>query len=166
MQTFLPSADPSISASLLDNKRLNKQILECYQILNVLSGKSKGNGWRNHPAVLMWKGYERGLWHYVQAMVYEARKRGIRTENNEFNLNALKDQCWDLWGNDAPSFWSDNNKLMRVTTTHKASLFDKDPIYYAKFAYAKHSVYNSPCCPTCKFYWITHELKREKLDAS
>jgi hypothetical protein len=46
---------------------------------------------------------------------------------------------------------------MRVITTHKASLFDKDPLYYAKFGYAKHSIYNNPCCPTCKYYWVTHE---------
>jgi hypothetical protein len=157
MQTFLPSADIANSAMLLDNKRLNKQILEGYQILNVLSGQSPTGGWRNHPAVLMWKGFERGLWDYVQIMIREARQRGIRTENNEANLNRLKDKCWDIWGNDRPSFWYDNSRLMRVTTTHKANLFDKDPIYYAKFAYAKHSIYNQPCCNKCKYYWVTHE---------
>lgn len=157
MQTFLPSANATISASMLDNKRLNKQILECYQILNVLSGKSKGGGWRNHPAVLMWKGYEKGLWKYVQAMIVEARSRGIRTENNEANLNNLKDLCWDIWGDNPPSFWNDKTKLMRVVTTHKASLFDKDPMFYARFGYAKHSIYNSPCCSKCKYYWVTHE---------
>ena len=146
MQTFLPSLNAVTSARLLDNKRLNKQILECYQILNVLSGKSKTGGWRNHPAVLMWKGFERGLWQYVQAMVREAQARGIRTENNEANLNRLKDQCWDSWGGNVPDFWNDTNKIMRITTTHKANLFDKDPIYYAKFGYAKHSLYNQPCC--------------------
>lgn len=56
MQTFLPYTNTLDAARALDNKRLNKQILECYQILNVLSGRSKGNGWKNHPAVLMWKG--------------------------------------------------------------------------------------------------------------
>jgi hypothetical protein len=157
VQTFLPSANPVTTARWLDSKRLNKQILECYQILNVLSGKSPTGGWRNHPAVLMWKGYERGLWQYVQAMIREARNRGIRTENNEANLNRLKDQCWDKWGNQKPSFWNDTNKLMRVITTHKASLFDKDPMYYLKFAHAKYSIYNQPCCSTCKYYWITHE---------
>ena len=157
MQTFLPSSNAVTAARWLDNKRLNKQILECYQILNVLSGKSKGNGWRNHPAVLMWKGYERGLWHYVQAMIREAKARGIRTENNENNLNNLKNQCWDSWGINPPSFWNDTNKLMRITTTHKANLFDKDPVYYAKFGYAKHSLYNQPCCSTCKYYWVTHD---------
>jgi hypothetical protein len=157
MQTFLPSANATIAASMLDSKRLNKQILECYQILNVLSGKSKGGGWRNHPAVLMWKGYEKGLWKYVQAMIVEARSRGIRTENNEANLNNLKDLCWDIWGDNPPSFWNDKTKLMRVVTTHKASLFDKDPMFYARFGYAKHSIYNSPCCSKCKYYWVTHE---------
>jgi hypothetical protein len=157
MQTFLPSANPVTAARMLDSKRLNKQILECYQILNVLSGKSPTGGWRNHPAVLMWKGYERGLWTYVQAMIIEAKYRGIKTENNEANLNRLKDQCWNQWGNNRPSFWTDNNKLMRVVTTHKASLFDKDPMYYSKFSYAKHSLYNQPCCSTCKYYWVTHE---------
>jgi hypothetical protein len=157
MQTFLPSANAVTSARLLDSKRLNKQILECYQILNVLSGKSKGGGWRNHPAVLMWKGYERGLWQYVQAMIREAKLRGIRTENNEANLNTLKDLCWDIWGDNPPSFWNDKTKLMRVVTTHKASLFDKDPIFYSRFGYAKHSIYNSPCCSKCKYYWVTHE---------
>jgi len=157
MQTFLPSANPVTAARMLDSKRLNKQILECYQILNVLSGKSPTGGWRNHPAVLMWKGYERGLWTYVQAMIVEAKYRGIKTENNEANLNRLKDQCWNQWGNNRPSFWTDNNKLMRVVTTHKASLFDKDPMYYSKFSYAKHSLYNQPCCSTCKYYWVTHE---------
>jgi hypothetical protein len=161
MQTFLPSANIQNSAMLLDNKRLNKQILEGYQILNVLSGQSPTGGWRNHPAVLMWKGFERGLWEYVQAMVREARNRGIRTENNEANLNRLKDLCWDIWGNNRPEFWHDNNKVMRLTTTHKANLFDKDPIYYVKFAYAKHSIYNQPCCSTCKYYWVTHEGKNE-----
>lgn len=163
MQTFLPSANPVITARWLDSKRLNKQILECYQILNVLSGKSPTGGWRNHPAVLMWRGFERGLWSYVQAMILEARSRGIKTENNEANLNRLKDQCWEDWGNNAPSFWNDNNKLMRVTTTHKASLFDKDPMYYSKFSYAKNSFYNQPCCPTCKYYWVTHEGRAQSV---
>jgi hypothetical protein len=157
MQTFLPSPNPMSSARFLDSKRLNKQILECYQILNVLSGKSPTGGWRNHPAVLMWKGYERGLWQYVQAMIFEARKRGIRTENNEANLNRLKDQCWNEWGNNVPQFWNDSTKLMRVVTTHRANLFDKDPLYYARFGYAKHSLYNQPCCSGCKYYWVTHE---------
>jgi len=162
MQTFLPSTNSYSAARMLDSKRLNKQILEGYQILNVLSGMSKGNGWKHHPAVLMWKGYEKGLWQYIQAMIQEAKLRGIKTDKNEENLNNLKEQCWEDWGNIAPDFWEDNNKVMRLVTTHRANLYNKDPMYYAHFGYAKHSIYNQPCCSTCKYYWVTHESKKDK----
>jgi len=160
MQTFLTSTNSLECANNLDNKRLNKQILEGYQILNVLSGMSKTGGWRNHPAVLMWKGYERGLWDYVQSMVQIANLRGIKTENNVNNLNALHNQCWEDWGDEHPAFWRDENKVMRIITTHRANLFKKDPLYYVKYQYAVDSPYNAPCCPDrkepCKYYWPTH----------
>ena len=165
MQTFLPQSDYRVSAAMLDSKRLNKQILECYQILNVLSGKSPTGGWRNHPAVLMWKGFERGLWAYVQAMVDEAKSRGIKTENNEINLNKLKNLCWDDWGNNIPDYFQDENKLLRIVTTHRANLFKKDPLLYARFQYAVTSINNMPCCPErkepCKYYWPTHEVAND-----
>ena len=80
MQTFLPHSAPAFCAEALDSKRLNKQILECYQILNILSNQSPSGAWRNHPAVLMWKNAEWKLWTYVQACVVEANARGIKTE--------------------------------------------------------------------------------------
>lgn len=160
MQTFLPYQNSTQVAFSLDSKRLNKQILECYQILNVLSGRSKGNGWKNHPAVLMWKNFEKGLWHYTMHMVEEASRRGIKTENNLKNLTYLHDQCWEDWGGTAPSFWSNENEIMRVITTHRANLFKKDPLYYVEYQYAVDSPYNTPCCPDrkepCKYYWPTH----------
>jgi len=157
MQTFLPSTNSLECAQSLDNKRLNKQILEGYQILNVLSGRSKGGGWRNHPAVLMWKGYEHGLWKYIESMVQVANLRGIKTENNVKNLNALYSECAEDWGNEHPSFWRDENKVMRIITTHRANLFKKDPIYYIRYQYAVNSPYNIPCCSTCQYYWVTHD---------
>ena len=90
MQTFLPSSNFIFAAQALDNKRLNKQILESYQILNVLSGNS--TGWRNHPAVRMWAGSEGVLYKYTQAMISEAKLRGIKTINNEINLSRLNDR--------------------------------------------------------------------------
>lgn len=160
MQTFLSNTDIVKVAATLDSKRLNKQILEGYQILNVLSGKSKTGGWKNHPAVLMWKGFERGLWNYIQIMIYEAKNRGIKTENNEKNLNTLKDQCWEDWGNEKPSFWNNEIEVHRVIITHRVNLFKKDPLYYAKYQSAVDSPYNAPCCPDrkepCKYYWPTH----------
>lgn len=164
MQTFLPHTNSLDAARALDNKRLNKQILEGYQILKVLSGASPSGAWRNHPAVLMWKGYEHGLWNYIRSMIDIASLRGIKTENNVKNLNELYKQYSRDWGNEHPAFWQDDNKVMRIITTHRANLFKKDPIYYVKYQYAVNSPYNAPCCPDrkepCKYYWPTHELSK------
>lgn len=157
MQTFLPSSDFVMCATILDSKRLNKQILEGYQILNVLSGQSPTGGWRNHPAVKMWRGHEKSLLSYIRAMIEEAKHRGIKTDKNEENINALFTKVGHTWGDKLPDWYFDQQKLMRIVTTHKANLFDKDPIYYAHFGYAKHSLFNKPCCSTCKYYWVTHE---------
>lgn len=163
MQTFLPSSNFDTCAKMLDSKRLNKQILEGYQILNVLSGNSPTGGWRNHPAVLMWKGSEWMLNEYVYAMIKEAKLRNIRVDKNQENMKLLKAKFSKLWGKDKPKWFKDNNKLMLVITTHKANLFKKDPLYYAKFQHAVYSINNAPCCPNrkepCKYYWPTHEVK-------
>lgn len=164
MQTFLPSSDFTACAQMLDSKRLNKQILEGYQILNVLSGKSPTGGWRNHPAVLMWKGHEYYLHTYIAAMIYEAKLRGIKTDKNQENIENLETSCRQSWGVDSPSWLSDKKKIMRIITTHKANLFRKDPIYYANFQTALFSIYNTPCCPTCQYYWVTHEIQKKKTN--
>lgn len=62
MQTFLPTDDLSFAGKYLDQRRLNKQITECAQILQTLLFDG---GWRHHPAVLMWKGYEEHLICYA-----------------------------------------------------------------------------------------------------
>ena len=158
MQTFLPSSDYEYSAQSLDNKRLNKQILEGYQVMKVLSGASETGGWRNHPAVLMWKGAEKSLMDYIDHMVYEANWRGIKTDKNVFNLKALKRSHGHNWGNGIP-VWSKPEHIYRVTTTHKVNLYRKDPIIYAGFADAENSEFNEPCCDKCLYYWATHKEK-------
>lgn len=78
MQTFLPYASFAKSAKCLDRLRLGKQRPETLQILNTLLGLSEG--WRSHPAVKMWRGYEGMLWLYGQTMIDEwvARATTIR----------------------------------------------------------------------------------------
>jgi hypothetical protein len=156
MQTFLPHSAPAFCAEALDNKRLNKQILECYQILNILSNQSPSGAWRNHPAVLMWKNAEWGLWEYVQACVVEADKRGIKTDKNVANLNALKEKASQLWSNGKPAFAKTKESINRTIVTHRANLYIKDPIYYLKYKDAVDNNYNKPCCDRCKYYWPTH----------
>lgn len=164
MQTFLPSSHFATSAERLDSKRLNKQILEGYQILNVLSGNSPTGGWRNHPAVLMWKDSEWLLNEYVYAMIKEAKQRGIKVDKNQENMKLLKKKFSEDWGKDTPKWFKDEKKLMLVVTTHKANLFRKDPIFYYEYQHAVTSPYNAPCCQDrktpCQYYWPTHELRK------
>lgn len=156
MQTFLPFKSFYHTAQALDNKRLNKQILECYQILNVLSNDDPHAGWRNHPAVKMWRGFEMGLYQYAMVMIEEANNRGIKTENNLRNLDNLNERAYKNWGYGMP-FWMDDKKVMaRVTTTHKANLYRKDPEYYHEFVTAVENPNNDPCCDRCQYYWVTH----------
>lgn len=157
MQTFLPSSDYEYSAQTLDNKRLNKQILEGYQILKVLSGASPSGAWRNHPAVLMWKNSESHLMDYIDHMVYEADWRGIKTDRNVLNLKSLKRNFGHLWGTIAP-VWQKPEHVMRLVDSHKANLYRKDPIVYRSFK----SYTAEPCCDRCLYYWPTH-VEKAKL---
>ncbi|MFI9121099.1 MSMEG_6728 family protein [Streptomyces bikiniensis] len=62
MQTFLPHVGFADSAAVLDPKRLGKQRVEALQVLRGLT--VPGYGWRRHPAVRMWAGYEEALVRY------------------------------------------------------------------------------------------------------
>ena len=157
MQTFLPYADFAKSAKALDSKRLNKQILEGYQILKVLSNPDPKAAWRNHPAVKMWRGSEHMLLNYVMKMIGEANVRGIKTDKNLANINALVKSEGMYWGIEPPTWWGNKSIMNRVTTTHKANLYRKDPEYYIGFVKSVSSKDNTPCCDTCQYYWVTHK---------
>jgi hypothetical protein len=62
VQTFLPYSDFAASAAALDSRRLGKQRVEALQVLRGLT--VPGYGWRHHPAVRMWEGYEEALVRY------------------------------------------------------------------------------------------------------
>ncbi|WP_329105025.1 MSMEG_6728 family protein [Micromonospora sp. NBC_01699] len=62
MQTFLPYPDFGASARSLDPLRLGKQRVEALQVLRALTRPRYG--WRHHPAVKMWAGYEEALVRY------------------------------------------------------------------------------------------------------
>ena len=89
MQTFVPLATTDFIqiAKTLDNKRLNKQALEGWQILmTLLELDPLGNdripkGWANHPAVKMWRGSETLLMNYVVAMGVEWVSRGYKNHH-------------------------------------------------------------------------------------
>lgn len=79
MQVFCPYANPNKTAKVLDNKRLNKQILECIQILSANTGINVG--WKipkyvyNHPTTLLWKDGSRYLILYCHTLIFKYSKR-------------------------------------------------------------------------------------------
>jgi hypothetical protein len=118
LQTFLPYPDFTESASVLDRLRLGRQRVEAYQILRVLAGLSRG--WHNHPAVLMWQGYELALGDYLNVMIDEWVKRGYR--NNMYRVALEPGYALPPWLG-APEFLA----------AHRSSLLRKDREYYRNF---------------------------------
>ncbi|OKK21913.1 cytoplasmic protein [Streptomyces sp. CB00455] len=76
MQTFLPFPSFQASAAVLDGRRLGKQRVEAVQVLRGLIVPDYG--WRRHPAVRMWAGYEEALVRYGLDVchIWTARGRG------------------------------------------------------------------------------------------
>ena len=135
MQTFLPFPDFQKSASVLDNRRLSKQRVEALQILNTLTGKSKG--WANHPAVQQWKGYEGALSYYGWVMCVEWINRG-------FNSTIHEKFCPFLYRELPP--WLGNEKYHSAM---RANLLRKDPVWYGKFGWVED--------PATPYFWPSKE---------
>jgi hypothetical protein len=116
MMTFVVSSDVNECAKALDYRRLGKQRVEAYQILRTLRGHS--HGWKNHPAVKMWNGYENALAMYMNAMIDEWVARGYKN-------TMIKEKIEDT----APKFpWWFNWEPLH--NSHKASLNRKNSTYY------------------------------------
>ena len=119
MQTFLPYASFQKSAACLDSKRLGKQRVEALQILNVLAGKS--SGWKNHPAVLMWSGYEKALRQYLRAVILEWNGRGFKNSIRVPRKVLLLPHEIPPWIG-----------TKQFHSSHRSSLLRKDPRYYGR----------------------------------
>jgi hypothetical protein len=89
MQTFLPYENYDKSAICLDSRRLGKQRVESLQILKSLL--LPNYGWKNHPAVRMWRGYEAELVRYSLAICREWIMRGYK----DTCAQKIFDLAWD-----------------------------------------------------------------------
>jgi Pyrimidine dimer DNA glycosylase len=144
MQTFLPvaSTDFRQSATVLDDLRLNKQALEAWQILmNLLELNPQGDhrtprGWKNHPAVLMWRGHEEALHLYIQAMVEEWLARGHKTIVGDKALQTIS-KARNLGLTDGhvtmPSWITDSSTFHQVAASHREALLWKNYEWYQQF---------------------------------
>jgi hypothetical protein len=128
VQTFFPYADPRASAAVLDDRRLGKQRVETFQVLRALTWPTYG--WKNHPAVRMWRGFVPGLVAYGLACVDEWRARGradsTRASLLEFTGGVEPD--WDVLHAEGrlPPWVGDE----ALHLSHRSSLVRKEPEHY------------------------------------
>ena len=136
MQTFLPYSDFQKSAKVLDYRRLGKQRVEALQILKAL--QVENYGWRNHPIVKMWKGYESALIDYKNCMIEEWINRGY---NNNMGMETNI-------GTRVYPHWLGNEQLH---ASHRSNLLKKDYDYYSQFNWQEE--------PGRDYIWILPEDK-------
>ncbi|GAB2591450.1 hypothetical protein Aab01nite_39040 [Paractinoplanes abujensis] len=133
MQTFLPYGDFLASARVLDAKRLGKQRVETVQVLRGLV--VPGYGWRHHPAVKMWHGYEEALIRYGLDFVDVWTATG-RADTTAATLLADYATAGGIRTQEAlgkagelPPWLGDP----AVHTSHQSALLRKDPEFYRPF---------------------------------
>lgn len=148
MQTFLPvaSTDFSQSAKMLDNKRLNKQALEGWQILMTLweldpAGEHRTpKGWVNHPATKMWRGHEFTLYQYIIAMTNEWVDRGFKTtigvKASATLMSAYEHGLFPL-SQRKPSWMEDADFFESLASSHRRALLSKNYEHYSQFDWAE-----------------------------
>jgi hypothetical protein len=144
MQTFVPIASTNFAdiAKVLDNKRLNKQALEGWQIMmNLLQLDPAGDhrvskGWSNHPAVKMWKGHEQSLFNYIVAMTDEWILRGYKTTIKDKAAETLRVAVnHNLVSLDKtpPTWITESSLYQEVAKSHRLALLTKDYEWYSQF---------------------------------
>jgi hypothetical protein len=121
MQTFLPYSDLELSVKVLDYRRLGKQRVETFQVLNILLDRTPTKGWRNHPVTRMWSGYEEALKLYQNYTIQEWISRGYKNtmKFEEVTPNAVIMPPW--FG------------VEEFHQSHRSNLLRKDYEYYSQF---------------------------------
>lgn len=121
MQTFLPYPDLKQSVEILDYRRLGKQRVETFQVLNILLDRTPTKGWRNHPVTRMWTGYEEALKLYQNYTIREWIDRGYKNNMSFEDVN-YKSLIMPPW------FGSE-----MFHKSHRSNLLRKDFFYYSKY---------------------------------
>lgn len=143
MQTFLPYASFSETARCLDNRRLGKQRVEVWQIFQVCRRMDEETvassiPWSRHPAVLMWKGYEKCLLCYGLCICDEWRGRGFR----DSLWGRMSEQMVD--GVHLKPPWLGD---CRLHSSHRSNLLRKNMEWYGSYGWSEN--------PCMDYWWPT-----------
>lgn len=132
VQTFIVSSDPASTAKKLDRQRLGKQRVEALQILRTLLGES--DGWKNHPAVKMWRGHEGDLAFYGLVMCEEWISRGYM----DTCASSIRSLCKTHRIRVFKRFRGGPDHLYRnraFIRSHRSNLLRKNPEHYSQFGW-------------------------------
>lgn len=120
----MPFPDFEESAKALDSRRLGKQRSEALTILRCLEDPSR-KGWRNHPAVRMWRGYEDALKAYMNACIAEWVRRGY--QNHMLKIEHVPNPPMPPWIGDQEFHRSHQSNLVRKDQAYYSHLFPGVP---------------------------------------
>ncbi len=121
MQVFITSCSPIETARALDKKRLNKQVIECRQILNAIFGKT--NAWANHPCTLQYHKHKQWLYEYLQCLEQFIKGNIITAQLYSDIAQKIK-----------PDFHTDE-----YLSQMKRRLYTKDNNHYSQWSYLGES---------------------------
>lgn len=134
MQIFIIGT-PLETAKVLDNRRLNKQIIECHQILDALNG---AKAWSNHPVVLQYRGYEEWLELYMLCLVqYQKSCNKSISENEKSDWIHLAHEFSDKAFKHKPPFHNEE-----FFEQMKRRLYTKNQHHYSQWYYLGESQEN------------------------
>lgn len=144
MQVFIIGS-PYETAKVLDKKRLNKQIIECKQILNAIEGKNYA--WKNHPCTIQYRNNTSWLNYYLECLInYQKANSGKLNPSYAFKClelaYTLSSFCDWLRPNFHTSEYFDNMKRR---------LYTKDHNHYKQFESLGESYEN--------WYWVDNNWK-------
>lgn len=129
MQTFLPIPSFTVTASLLDYRRLGKQRVEAWQILQVLLGSS--SGWDRHPATLQWTGHADWLCTYAIVMCDEWIRRGYK--------DSMRPRFYEAASSLPNTRWPSWLGRLDYHASHRSNLLRKDFAFYSRYGWSEPS---------------------------
>lgn len=146
MQTFLPFADFTECAQVLDPPRLGNQFYR--EGMTLIRG-----GWSHHPASRMWQGYEHALGEYLIACHEELVLRGYSYPHH---VDEIRRHQYNCENKSMPPWLGDE----RVHSTHRANLLRKNPDWFGPLGWTEEPM-NGYFWPIDGGYYII-EGKRVK----
>lgn len=152
MQTFLPLADFEPSLQTLNDKHLNGQRNEAYQIILALTEHqptAKGDLWDGtsvepktfryavHTVARQWKGYEFSLLAYLDSVMIVGHSRGLFLTSDVVDralacfVASHPTEVWEYTDMEDPPWMGDE----RLHASHRSNLLRKDPAHYGQFGW-------------------------------